>query len=434
MPDNDGTHDSPIGASKQPSVRQWLNAMPAECEAWWKEQGCNGSGFITIGGDSVQGYTIDCPGCARCRAPEASPPDSDQPSGGECPNCERRLYRDRLMVAPAITTEELPTLCLGLDTGACIEATTGRIDKLYREAASWRVGFMHAKEAIGADENTDLVDAIVDLRERAARAEQTLGLAEGVISSVKSALGAGDDPGSTLGAARRVTEQLAVVTKDRDEVERTTIEAIAKWISGLQEPLEPPHALAYNIRRGDWREAAPREPRLEALASNRQNRERAWAWLEARKPNVPLVSVMAHEVESLAAMLDAAESRGRYFRLLRMANGYGIRDGLISSATTRIATVLPDAPEPGDWLVKPLHRNAAQQLVEDANLRLTAESRVGELASALRRVQQWDCLNPPATHLCVDFPWLKKLVDDALDDASYEAERSAAQAMSAPKG
>src|SRR5208337_4376177 len=93
-----------------------------------------------------------------------------------------------------------------------------------------------------------------------ARAERALGLAEGVIRDVKTALGAGDDPGSTMGAARRVVEQLAVVTRGRDEVEQTTIEAIAKWTSGLQEPLEPPHALAYNIRRRDWQ--PPRVPGL----------------------------------------------------------------------------------------------------------------------------------------------------------------------------
>ncbi len=368
---------------------------------------------------------------AVSRAPD------DESIHDECQSCERRLYRDRLMVAPPITPEEMPSLCLGVHTDECVAATLARIDKLYREATSWRVGFMQAKEAIGADERTDLVDAIVDLRERAARAERALGLAEAVIRDVKTTLGAGDDSGSTLGAARRVMEQLAVVTKDRDEAEQTTTEAIAKWVSALADPLPIREALAYTIRQGVWRSPAPRPPWLEALAStgpSRQNRERAWAWLDARKPNVPLVSVLAHEVESLATMLDAAESRGRYFRLVRIANGYAIHDGVISSATARIATVLPDAPEPGDWEVKPLHRNAAQQLVEDANLRLTAESRVGELASALRRIQQWDCLNPPATHLCVDFPWLKKLVDDALDDAAYETERSAARAMSAPKG
>jgi hypothetical protein len=156
---------------------------------------------------------------AVSRAPD------DEGIHDECQSCERRLYRDRLMVAPPITPEEMPSLCLGVHTDECIAATLARIDRLYREAVSWRVGFTQAKEAIGADEHTDLVDAVADLRERAARMEQ-----------------------------------------------------------------------------------------------------------------------------------------------------------------------------------------------------------------ALRRIQQWDCLNPPAVHLCSDFPWLKKLVNDALDDAAYETKRSAAQAMSATKG
>lgn len=33
---------------------------------------------------------------------------------------------------------------------------------------------------------------------------------------------------------------------------------------------------------------------------------------------------------------------------------------------------------------------------------------------ALLRIREWDCLNPPATHLCADLLWLKTLVDDAL--------------------
>jgi hypothetical protein len=36
------------------------------------------------------------------------------------------------------------------------------------------------------------------------------------------------------------------------------------------------------------------------------------------------------------------------------------------------------------------------------------------LRSALRTIQQWDSLNPPASG--TDFPWLRKLVDDALGD------------------
>lgn len=38
------------------------------------------------------------------------------------------------------------------------------------------------------------------------------------------------------------------------------------------------------------------------------------------------------------------------------------------------------------------------------------------LRSVLRTVQQWDSLNPPAPS--TDFPWLRKLVDDALGDES----------------
>jgi hypothetical protein len=43
------------------------------------------------------------------------------------------------------------------------------------------------------------------------------------------------------------------------------------------------------------------------------------------------------------------------------------------------------------------------------------EQRVEILREALLRIQQWDCLNPPLPELCGDLPWLKKLVDDALE-------------------
>ena len=41
--------------------------------------------------------------------------------------------------------------------------------------------------------------------------------------------------------------------------------------------------------------------------------------------------------------------------------------------------------------------------------------RAEQLETALRTIKAWDCLNPPATDLCADFPWLKQLVDAALD-------------------
>lgn len=41
--------------------------MPEACTSWWKEHGCDGSGGYLVGGDSVQGYFIDCEGCDRCQ-------------------------------------------------------------------------------------------------------------------------------------------------------------------------------------------------------------------------------------------------------------------------------------------------------------------------------------------------------------------------------
>jgi hypothetical protein len=36
------------------------------------------------------------------------------------------------------------------------------------------------------------------------------------------------------------------------------------------------------------------------------------------------------------------------------------------------------------------------------------------LRDALRVISEWDCLNPPATHLCADLKWLRQVVDAAL--------------------
>jgi len=52
--------------------------------------------------------------------------------------------------------------------------------------------------------------------------------------------------------------------------------------------------------------------------------------------------------------------------------------------------------------------------------RLTAER--DELRNVLRRIAEWDCLNPPDRTLCADHPWLKKLVDTALDASSGGSE------------
>jgi hypothetical protein len=35
--------------------------------------------------------------------------------------------------------------------------------------------------------------------------------------------------------------------------------------------------------------------------------------------------------------------------------------------------------------------------------------------AVLKTIQGWDCLNPPQADLCADLPWLRRLVDAALD-------------------
>ena len=42
--------------------------------------------------------------------------------------------------------------------------------------------------------------------------------------------------------------------------------------------------------------------------------------------------------------------------------------------------------------------------------------------AALKAIQGWDCLNPPQSDLCADFPWLRRLVDEALEPATKGAE------------
>jgi hypothetical protein len=53
-------------------VRHWLDQMPPACKKFWEETGCNGDGFILIGGDDVQGYVMECAGCPACQTPSAA--------------------------------------------------------------------------------------------------------------------------------------------------------------------------------------------------------------------------------------------------------------------------------------------------------------------------------------------------------------------------
>ena len=53
--------------------------------------------------------------------------------------------------------------------------------------------------------------------------------------------------------------------------------------------------------------------------------------------------------------------------------------------------------------------------VADADALVGALAEVERYRAALKRIQGWDCLNPPQSALCADFPWLRRLVDEALE-------------------
>lgn len=55
-----------------------------------------------------------------------------------------------------------------------------------------------------------------------------------------------------------------------------------------------------------------------------------------------------------------------------------------------------------------------------------AVQRADRLAKTLREIQAWDCLNPPDPHFCADHPWLRRLVDEALDAALAAASETKA--------
>jgi len=46
---------------------------------------------------------------------------------------------------------------------------------------------------------------------------------------------------------------------------------------------------------------------------------------------------------------------------------------------------------------------------------MSDQDRIAKLEAALRKIQQWDCLNPPVDWIS-DSKWLKQLVDEALDE------------------
>lgn len=50
-------------------------------------------------------------------------------------------------------------------------------------------------------------------------------------------------------------------------------------------------------------------------------------------------------------------------------------------------------------------------LIEEAR---SERRRRKKLEAALHQILQWDCLNPEPSDICSNFPWLKKLVENAL--------------------
>jgi hypothetical protein len=69
----------------------------------------------------------------------------------------------------------------------------------------------------------------------------------------------------------------------------------------------------------------------------------------------------------------------------------------------------------------------------DYLLRATRAEAEGErLRAALGIIQGWDCLNPPQVDRCADFPWLRRLVDAALEPGP-EAPDSGSGASGPPQ-
>jgi hypothetical protein len=58
----------------------------------------------------------------------------------------------------------------------------------------------------------------------------------------------------------------------------------------------------------------------------------------------------------------------------------------------------------------------ADRIIDSASRpSVAANNEVKRLRKAITTVLGWDCLHPePATHLCSDFPWLKRLLQEAL--------------------
>lgn len=57
-----------------------------------------------------------------------------------------------------------------------------------------------------------------------------------------------------------------------------------------------------------------------------------------------------------------------------------------------------------------------QQYLETLDERDEAIERAERFEKTLRTILEWDYLNPPQKELCHDLPWLRKLIEEALND------------------
>ena len=73
-------------------------------------------------------------------------------------------------------------------------------------------------------------------------------------------------------------------------------------------------------------------------------------------------------------------------------------------------------PEPPVSTVAEITRLANRALTAEQQ-RDDALAEITRLRLVLMQIHDWDCLNPPADHS--DFPWLKRLVDNALGLGSH---------------
>jgi hypothetical protein len=91
--------------------------------------------------------------------------------------------------------------------------------------------------------------------------------------------------------------------------------------------------------------------------------------------------------------------------------------GLVKDVLTLDMAVFFAVRAEQDWHAE----TRGRQIAADTDLAAERAARE-EAEQALRTIQQWDCLNPPRADLLADLPWLRRVVDAALEQAGREGE------------